>query len=174
MFTDCGKYLRLWNKNGKLYLVFFCIDLMPHYLFQIIKCSQNTAKDSPFLFILDSRQQQPTPVLLPGESHGRRSLVGCRLWGRTESDMTEATQQQHYQPIVQLDEPLLLWRACVHVQSLSRVRLFATPWTVARQAPLSMGLSWQECWSGLPFPSPGDLPNPGSESLSLALAGRET
>ena len=91
MFTDCGKYLRLWNKNGKLYLVFFCIDLMPHYLFQIIKCSQNTAKDSPFLFTLDSRQRQPTPVLLPGESHGRRSLVGCHLWGRTESDMTEAT-----------------------------------------------------------------------------------
>ena len=37
------------------------------------------------------RQWHPTPVLLPGESHGRRSLVGCRLWGRTESDMTEAT-----------------------------------------------------------------------------------
>ena len=62
----------------------------------------------------------------------------------------------------------------MHVQSLSRVRLFATPWTVARQAPLSLGLSWQECWSGLPFPSPEDLPNPGSESLSLALAGRQT
>ena len=36
----------------------------------------------------------PTPVLLPGESQGRGSLLGCRLWGRTESDMTEATQQQ--------------------------------------------------------------------------------
>ena len=35
-----------------------------------------------------------TPVLLPGESHGQRSLVGCRLWGRTASDMTEATRQQ--------------------------------------------------------------------------------
>ena len=42
-----------------------------------------------------------------------------------------------------------------------RVRLFATPWTVAYQAPPSMGFSRQECWSGLPFPSPGDLPNPG-------------
>ena len=39
------------------------------------------------------RQWQPTPVLLPGESHGQRSLVGCSLWGRTESDMTEATWQ---------------------------------------------------------------------------------
>ena len=55
------------------------------------------------------------------------------------------------------------------VKSLSRVQLFATPWTVAYQAPLSMGFSRQECWSGLPFPSPGDLPNPGIEPGSLAL-----
>ena len=55
------------------------------------------------------------------------------------------------------------------VKSLSRVRLFATPWTVAYQAPLSMGFSRQECWSGLPFPSPGDLPDPGIESGSSAL-----
>ena len=48
------------------------------------------------------------------------------------------------------------------VKSLSCVRLFETLWTVARQAPLSMGFSRQEYWSGLPFPSPGDLPNPGS------------
>ena len=52
---------------------------------------------------------------------------------------------------------------------LSRVRLFATPWTVAHQAPLSMGFSRQEYWSGLPFPSPGDLPNPGFEPRSPAL-----
>ena len=45
--------------------------------------------------------------------------------------------------------------------SLSRVRLFATPWTVAHQASLSMGFSRQESWSGLSFPSPGDLPDPG-------------
>ena len=47
------------------------------------------------------------------------------------------------------------------VKSLSRVRLFATPWTVAYQAVMFMGFSRQECWNGLPFPSPGDLPNPG-------------
>ena len=51
---------------------------------------------------------------------------------------------------------------------LSRVQLFATPWTVAYQAPPSMGFSRQEYWSGLPFPSPGDLPNPGIEPGSLA------
>ena len=55
------------------------------------------------------------------------------------------------------------------VKSLSRVRLFATPWTVAYQAPLSVGFSRQEYWSGLPFPSPGALPNPGIEPRSPAL-----
>ena len=42
-----------------------------------------------------------------------------------------------------------------------------TPWTVARQAPLSMGFSWQEYWSGLPFPSPGGFPDPGIKPMSL-------
>ena len=55
------------------------------------------------------------------------------------------------------------------MKSLSRVQLFATPWAVAHQAPLSMGFSRQEYWSGLPFPSPGDLPNPGIEPGSPAL-----
>ena len=55
------------------------------------------------------------------------------------------------------------------VKSLSRVRLFATLWTVAHQAPLSMGFSRQEYWSGLPFPSPGDLPDPGIEPRSPTL-----
>ena len=57
----------------------------------------------------------------------------------------------------------------VKVNLLSRVRLFATPWTVAYQAPPSMGFSRQECWSGLPFPSPGDLSDPGIEPRSPAL-----
>ena len=46
---------------------------------------------------------------------------------------------------------------------------FATPWTVAHRAPLSMGFSSQEYWSGLPFPSPGDLPDPGIKPRSPAL-----
>ena len=49
---------------------------------------------SLFTFMHWRRKWQPTPVLLPGESQGRGSLVGCPLWGRTESDTTEATQQQ--------------------------------------------------------------------------------
>ena len=55
------------------------------------------------------------------------------------------------------------------VKSLSRVWLFATPWTVAYQDSPSMGFSRQEYWSGLPFPSPGDLPDPGIEPRSPKL-----
>ena len=55
------------------------------------------------------------------------------------------------------------------VQSLSRVRLFTTPWTEAYQDPPSMGFSRQEYWSGLPFPCPGYLPDPGIEPGSPAL-----
>ena len=57
----------------------------------------------------------------------------------------------------------------VKVMSLSHVQLFVTPWTVAYQDPQSMGFSRQEYWSGLPFPSPGDIPNPGIELKSPAL-----
>ena len=62
----------------------------------------------------------------------------------------------------------------MYAQSLSCVRLFVTPWTVAHQAPLSMVFPRQEYWSGLPFSPPGDLPDPGIEPVSLmspALAG---
>ena len=59
----------------------------------------------------------------------------------------------------------------VVVYTLSHVQLFATPWTVARQTSLSLGFPRQEYWGGLPFPSPGDLPNPGTEPASPALAG---
>ena len=52
---------------------------------------------SLFTFMHWRRQWQPTPVFLPGECQGRRSLVGCRLWGRTESDTTDVTQQQQQQ-----------------------------------------------------------------------------
>ena len=57
----------------------------------------------------------------------------------------------------------------VKVKSLSRVRLFVTLWTVAYQAPPSMGFSRQEYWSGLPFSPPGDLPHPEIELTSPEL-----
>ena len=64
---------------------------------------------------------------------------------------------------------------CVQMCMLSRVQLFVTPWTTAHQAPLSMEFSRQCYWSGLPFATPGDLPDPGIEPqtpASPALAGR--
>ena len=64
---------------------------------------------------------------------------------------------------------LMELRIKVKVKSFSRVQFFATTWTAAHQAPPSMGFSRQEYWSGLPIPSPEDLPNPGIEPQSPAL-----
>ena len=61
------------------------------------------------------------------------------------------------------------YNGTVKVKSLSHVQLFATPWTVAYPAPPSMGFSRQEYWSGLPFPSPGDLPYSGFKPRSLTM-----
>ena len=61
------------------------------------------------------------------------------------------------------------WEVVWQCQALSRVQLFVTPWTVAHQAPLSMGFSRQEYWSGMPCPPLGDLPNPGTKSGSPAF-----
>ena len=71
--------------------------------------------------------------------------------------------------------PILLIGYMRVLSHFSHVRLFATTWTVARQAPLSMEFSRQESWSGLPLPPPWDLPDPGMEPTSLtcpALVGR--
>ena len=62
-----------------------------------------------------------------------------------------------------------IFKVKVKVKLLSCVRLFATPWTVAHQAPPSMGFSRQEYWHGSPLPSPGDVPDPGIEPRSPAL-----
>ena len=64
---------------------------------------------------------------------------------------------------------ILIQQSESEVKSLSRAQLFATAWNVAYQASPSMGFSRQEYWSGLPFPSPGDLPDPGIEPRSPAL-----
>ena len=67
---------------------------------------------------------------------------------------------------------LLLYNLLLYLsemKSLSHVRLFAKPWTIVHQSPLSLEFSKQEYWSGLPFPSPGHLPDPGLELRSPAL-----
>ena len=68
-----------------------------------------------------------------------------------------------------MKEYTLTWLQKVKSEVAQSARLFATPWTAAYQAPLSMGFSRQEYWSGLPFPPPGDLPDPGIEPGSPAL-----
>ena len=102
------------------------------------------------------REWQPTPVFLPGEFHVQRSLVGYSSQSQKESDTTEWILLRSSGDLVFLflNKPIL-WRSIQFnsVQSLSPVRLFVTPWTVAHQAPLYMEFSRQEYWSGLPLPS---------------------
>ena len=86
---------------------------------------------SLFTFMHWRRKWQPIPVFLPGESQGQRNLVGCSLWGLTESDTTESTYQ--YQ------QPVTIFSS---VQSLSRVRLFEIPWTATCQTSMSITNSW--------------------------------
>ena len=83
------------------------------------------------------------------------------------SKQQESSRKTSISAFLTMPKPLTVWRS--EVRSLSHVQLFGTPWTVACQAPLSMGFSRQEYWSVLPFPSPGDLPDPGIEPRSLAL-----
>ena len=73
------------------------------------------------------RKWQPTPVLLPGESQGRGSLVGCRLWGRTESDTTEATQQQLWLLMQKVGRGL--WQASKLVMANRRIRLITSQYS---------------------------------------------
>ena len=89
-----------------------------------------------------THRRQPTRLPHPWDSPGKNTGVGCHS---------------------------LLQCMKVKVKSLRHVRLFATPWTAAYQVPLSMGFSRQEWWSGLPFPSPGDLPYPGIKPGSPTL-----
>ena len=72
-------------------------NFLSHYESPEVLRALGQLSDFTFTFMHWRRKWQPTPVFLPGESQGWRSLVGCRLWGRTESDMTEATQQQQQQ-----------------------------------------------------------------------------
>ena len=99
---------------------------------------------------------------------GKNASVGCHFllqgifltW--TQVSNLHLLRLLHWRQILyHLSHRGRLYELESEVKLLSRVRLFATPWTVAHHAPPSMGFSRQEYWSGLPFPSPGDLPNPG-------------
>ena len=106
----------------------------------------------------------------PGEGNGNPLQYSCLenpmdggAWGATVHGVTKCWTGltdftfTFYSTFTE-PEPVIL--SVSEVKSLSRVRLFVTPWTVAHQAPLSMGFSRQEYWSGLPFPSPGESSQP--------------
>ena len=96
--------------------------------------------------------------ILDWRIHGQRSLVGYSPRGHRESDTPEWLSSEFHGLHVGMP-----------AQSLSYSWLFATPWTLAHQAPLSMEFSRRQYWSGLPFPSPGDLPNLGIKPRCPAL-----
>ena len=93
-------------------------------------------------------------------------LASFRVWGTECSSTCMGSFEGGHHDLRYLHHSL---KVKVKVKSLGPVQPFSTPWTVAYQAPLSVGFSRQECWSGLPFPSSGDLPNPGIEPGSPAL-----
>ena len=106
------------------------------------------------------------------ETQPENSETRRRKWQLPQRRLTAGDQERAWhwlfnQHTLDWPEPALKTRK--KVKLLSRVRLFATPWTVAYQAPPFMGFSRQEYLSGLPFPSPGDLPNPGIEPGSPSL-----
>ena len=97
------------------------------------------------------------------------TLLCSKTW---EQSVVEFTQRTKYTVIYSFSQESYCYAVCkqkVKVKSLSRVRLFANPWTVAYQAPPSMGFSRQKYWSGLPFLSPGDFPHPGIKPRSPAF-----
>ena len=144
----------LWNSEFKwVYLSFSPLPLAPLLFSAIWKASSCNHFAFLHFFFLGM-------VLLP---------VSCTMsWTSIHSSSGALS---YLIPWIYLSLPLYnrIKKRKKKVKSLSHVWLFATPWTVAYQSPPSMGFSRQEYWNGLPFPSPGDLPDPGIETESPAL-----
>ena len=134
-----------------------------HFLLQCmkVKSESEVAQSCPTL-------SNPMDCSLPGSSVCGIFQARVLEWGAI------ASQGGCKEPLC-----LLFLKSCgeIHVMCtcvLSHVRFYATPWAVAHQAPVSVGFPRKEYWSGLPFPTPGDLPDPGIKPVSLAspaLAG---
>ena len=120
---------------------------------------------------------QPTLVFLPGKFRGQRSLSDYSPWGHKDLHMTDdkhtRTHPLHMSNVAhQFLFPLFIVTITLLLCNLWRVQLFVTPCTIVCQAPLSMEFSRQEYRSGLPFPSPGNLPHSGmGNSLLLSHQG---
>ena len=98
------------------------------------------------------------------ECNGQQTLQLKRQENLEKQDFTNCNTIGYFSKSVCVLAQKFVRYLYTHTQkSLSRVQLFATPWTVAHQVPRSMGFSRHEYWSELPFPSPGDLPDPGIE-----------
>jgi len=149
----------------------------------------NPKGNQPWIFIGRTDAEVEAPILWPCDV--KSQLIGKapdtgKDWGQEEKAATDDEMVGWHYRLIGHESGQTLGDgegqgslaccspcACV-LSSFSRVRLFVTPWTVGCQAPLSMGFSRQEYWGGLPFPSPGDLPDPGIEPASLtspALVG---
>ena len=106
---------------------------------------------SLFTFLLWRRKWQPIPVFFPGESQGRGSLVGCRLWGHTESDRTEATkQQQHWVQIIK--------KKIQKDQNLTKTRCWEQKQITAHALCYSTTRSGQITYLSNPIPGPTSTP----------------
>ena len=104
----------------------------------------------------------PTRLLRPWDFPGKSTGVGCHFL------LQGIFPPQGLNPALQLKENSLVTGRCLVTKSCLTL---ASPWTVAHQAPLSMGFPRQEYWNGLPFPPSGDLPDPGIKPMSPSLAG---
>ena len=114
-------------------------------------------------------RQQPASLLCPWDFPGKNAGVGCHFLLQWLFPTNQGLDPSLWHHLHLQADSLHQPPGKVKVKSLSCVRLSATPWTVARQALLSMGFSRPKYWNGQPFPSPGDLPNPGTEPRSPSL-----
>ena len=165
--------LSRWHLRCHLWLS----DLPGEELLGWVICLWTLLPDILALIPSESQRNQPVQVFclfcLSTSLNSGLVWFGSRFWaaGRT-SERSAAMGRGRRQvrsawpPMPSFNFIAILF---ISLLLLSHVRLFATPWTIVRQAPLSMGFSRQEYWSVLPFPSPGGLPNPGWNRCLLHL-----
>ena len=106
--------------------------------------------------------------VLTGTEQGMTETFGTTCHGAVSYENRSSLRKTIFSVVIVLHFDGQIYLK-VKAKSLSHIQLFVIPWAVACRAPLSMGFSRQEHWSGLPFPSPGDLPEPGIEPRSPAL-----